>query len=264
MALPQHDKAAVQFFIHTGGGVSRTIQFGKTGQLSRVVFGAVDDTAATDDDFPHAVVALNVDTAATEEVADISACAVDTPRPSPYASFTVEGNSVFKDSWVKLVRNQDRRNRPIKMPLGVVCPVVSFYGVILLFVILLRSPLTLMVSQITNLIIGAAFTAYFAWRSRAAFVCAGSRRLAKIGRFVVWVTLCVYFTFFMGHIFLMTFVDGGLFLVIDLLLACCGIRPTTANWPFYRRLGLQGAKVPTLTLTVRPNRESSCDDEPTV
>ena len=253
--LPQHDKAGVQFLIETGGSVSRTIEFGKAGKLPRAVFGAVDDTATMDCDFPHVLVVLKIDTATTAEAADEAACAVGVPC----SSFTVEGNNLFKGSWEKLVKRQDRRNRPIKFVLGCFCAVVSFFGVGLAMSRFLYSPPYVYTFLIVAL--GEVFAVFFAYDLWVKLhTSAASRHLIQIWRHVMWVLVSLMYatigTLITGQMILMFLIFVGLFLVVDLPLACCGIRPTTSYHPFYRWFGLQGIKVPTLALTVRPNNDA--------
>ena len=102
--MPQHDKSRVQLLVETGDGASHTIGFGKTGGLPKAVFGKVEEAAATDDNFPHAVIAVNNDTAATGDT----------------AAFTVKGDDLFKNTWEKLVKRQDclaKLSWPIRLAL---------------------------------------------------------------------------------------------------------------------------------------------------
>eukprot|EP00903_Cladosiphon_okamuranus_P010734 g10145.t2 len=76
----------------------------------------------------------------------------------------------------------------------------------------------------------------------------------KICLFVVWALVaCCLATY--GIVFNTGFLTVlvsylMLNLPMDLLLARYGVRPARALWPFYRMLGYQGCKVPTLTLTI--------------
>lgn len=254
MELPQHDKAKVQFFLHTGGGASRTIEFGRAGPLPRAVFGTVEEAVATDDDFPHAIVGLNLDAEANAEAVDIAGGRLGHPP----TSFIVEGDDLFKGTWEKLVERQDCWSRLIHFVLMFLCAAVSFMAV---NISLVKSPWYLQLPLL--LVPGEAVGVRMAgtmWQWQRKCVRGASRPLQNFWRFVFGALSIVYWTtcgaLVCGFLIINLGTIFGSCLLTSLALASCGIRPAEAHLPFYRWLGLQGIGVPTLTLTVRQNGEA--------
>lgn len=253
VALPQHDKAQVQFCIKSGGDVTHTIEFGKERVLPETVFGAVNDATATDE-FPHVVIALNVDTAAIGQAADTAAgsqASISTLRPC--TAFAVRGNGLFQGTWEEVVKQSNDCNMMIKAPLAVLC-FIAGVSLTLVVVANLFSVWLYILPLLCLSIFGGVLLSIHIVCTMWVDMCVESSCPVNIGRFVVWALVtCVEATlgiFVNGSLVMMFIIFLGLNLPMDLLLARCGVRPARTIWPFYRMLGFQGGKVPTLTLTV--------------
>ena len=255
VALPQHDKAQVRFCIRAGDGKICTVEFGKEKMLLRAVFGAANDTTSTPmDEFPHAVVGLNIDAAATVQAADGQASAVPL---RPCTAFFLRGTDLFRETWGEAVYRGDRCDHRIKLLLGLLCLVVSQFA----FAAVIRN-LSAVWCFILPLLCLSFLWGAFLWILvvRGTWVrCVCAARLpypARIAVFMVWATVLYrWYVTVLGlavhvGIAMSIIIFRGLELPIDLSLARCGIRPVAVAWPFYRMLGFQGTKVPTLTLTV--------------
>lgn len=229
--------------VETGDGASHTIGFGKTGGLPKAVFGKVEEAAATDDNFPHAVIAVNNDTAATGDT----------------AAFTVKGDDLFKNTWEKLVKRQDclaKLSWPIRLALYIFLVLSAFYGYLSLIFRLtgvywwMYFAFVLAVGEVSTAFIAVDFL----WVDG---VDAASRGLTETQRFWVWALFlakCITLGAMVGLVLVSAIISLCPFLVTDVLLAYC--RTPTSGLPFYRWLGLRAIKVPTLTLTVRPSDEA--------
>lgn len=258
VALPQHDKARVRFCINSGDGETHTIDFGTEKMLPRAVFGAVSD-ATVGDDFPHVIVALNDGTAAIDQAAGMAACSqASPPFLRPCATFSIGDNVLFEGAWKAVVQLSNCCNMMVKAPLAFICCMASLR--LDVWVIVNISSVWLFFFPLIGLsmFLGVLFSIASIWIcfSWVKGVCAAPSCPAKIVLLVVWaMVVWSYATFFVyvnGGMIMMLIIFLGLNLPIDLLLARCGVRPAAAMWPFYRMLGLQGCKVPALTLTVEP------------
>lgn len=254
-ALPQHDKAQVQFCINLGGGETYTIDFGKEMAPPRAVFGAVNDATAMAD-FPHVVVYVNAGNAAEiGQTADSDAHSQALVAPVwPCSAVSIRGNDLFEGTWETVVRRSDSCNMKIKAPLAVLSLPVSM-GLPTMLVLYFSVVWLYVLPLVCLCVFGGALLSFSMlctlW---VKYVCAASSRPAKVCRFAVWVmAACVYATaglYIHGMLAMMLLFFLGLNLPIDLLLARCGIRPAQAKWPFYRMLGYQGCRVPTLVFPV--------------
>eukprot|EP00752_Nemacystus_decipiens_P005820 g5262.t1 len=90
------------------------LKFGEMEQLPKAVLGApVDGAQVSGDDFPHMVVAVNTDTAATAR-----ACGDHGPLQPPHPTFIVQGDELFDGSMKAFHEQVIKRNKAFGIVVG--------------------------------------------------------------------------------------------------------------------------------------------------